>query len=133
MSLDGDFDVPGGARIRITGLADTVKALENAGADAQDMKDLMHDIGMIVVRATSAPILSGKLQRSISAGRGKTKAVVRAGSKNVPYAAVQEYGWPKRNIKGSWYMTKAFRSTRGAVVKRLETGITEILEKNNLK
>ncbi|NTW39347.1 MAG: hypothetical protein HGA44_05560, partial [Cellulomonadaceae bacterium] len=57
-----DFEiVQGDVRLRVEGLGRTLRALSKAGADAQDMKDLMHAIGTLVVRAADPPVLSGAL------------------------------------------------------------------------
>lgn len=121
-----------GVSIRTQGLAKTARALEKAGADSTDMKQLMHDIGMLVVNASLPPVLTGRLKASIRAGRGKTKAVVRAGGSNVPYAPVIHYGWRTRNIEPQPFLLNALQKERGDVFIKLEQGIDDILRKNNL-
>lgn len=131
----GDINFQGdGVRIRVTGLRKTVRALEAAGVDAQDMKDLMHSLGVIVVGAATpnAPTLSGALRGTLRAGRGKTKAVVRAGGARVPYAGVQHYGWPARGITGTHFLADAVQSTRNQTLAALDEGIGDLLKKQNL-
>nr|BFF13501.1 hypothetical protein GCM10025699_48040 [Microbacterium flavescens] len=65
--------------VKVEGLNKTIRALRQSGADMQDMKDLMHEIGTLIVNAAQPPVKSGALAGSIRAGRGATKAVVRAG------------------------------------------------------
>jgi phage gpG-like protein len=96
------------------------------------MKQLMYDIGMLVVRASLPPVLTGRLRDSIRAGRGKTKAVVRAGGAQVPYAPIIHYGYPARNIQARPYLLEALQIERGDVFEKLDEGITAILRKNNL-
>lgn len=120
------------AGVRIEGLNRTVRALSKAGADAQDMKDLMHEIGMLVVTAAQPPRASGTLAGTIRAGRGKTKAVVRMGGARAPYAGVQEYGWPARNISRTGTLEDALTRERGPAVAKLDEGIGAILRKNDL-
>lgn len=128
-----DFTITTSAgRVRVTGVAKTVRALEKAGADAEDMRDLMHSIGELVVHAARPPEVSGALLGTIRAGRGKTKAVVRAGSAAVPYAGVTHYGWPAHNIAPHPFLTTALQEERGAVFRELDRGIADILRKNNL-
>lgn len=124
-----------GVRIRITGLRKTLRAMEQAGVDAQDLKDLMHSLGLIVVAAArpNTPTLSGALQGTIRAGRGKTKAVVRAGGARAVYAGVQHYGWPARNISASPFLADAVQSTRNQTFAALDDGIGELLARQNLK
>lgn len=126
--------VQGDVRVRIEGLGKTLRQLSKAGADANDMKALMHEIGMIVVRAANPPVgPTRRLKGSMRAGRGKTKAVVRAGGARIPYAGVVHYGWPARNIKAQPFYQTALAQQNGAVFARLERGIDQILRDNDLK
>lgn len=109
-----------------------MRALTRAGADAEDMKDLMHSIGMIVVSAAAPPVVSGNLASTIRAGRGKTKAVVRAGGAKAKYAGVIHYGWPARNIAATNFLSEALAANRGEVFDALKRGIDELLKKNDL-
>jgi len=121
-----------GVSVRTQGLARTARALEKAGADSTDMKQLMYDIGMLVVRASLPPVLTGRLQSTIRAGRGKTKAVVRAGGARAPYAGVVHYGYPAKNQQAQPFLLSALEQERGDVFTELDNGITDILRKNNL-
>jgi phage gpG-like protein len=121
-----------GVSVRTEGLARTSRALEQAGADSQDMKQLMHEIGLLVIRAARPPVLTGRLEASMKAGRGKTKAVVRAGGARVPYAPVIHYGNTNRNIEPRPYLLEALQQERGDVMQQLEKGMEDILRKNNL-
>jgi hypothetical protein len=106
--------------------------MEKAGADSQDMKQLMFDIGMLVVRASLPPVLTGRLKSSIRAGRGKTKAVIRAGGQRVPYAPVIHYGYATRNIEPQPFLLDALQRKKADAFNKLEDGIDNILHKNNL-
>jgi hypothetical protein len=130
----GDFELAqGDVRLKVEGLSRTIRALSKAGADAQDMKDLMHSIGNLVVRAAKVPVLTGRLSGTVRAGRGKTKAVVRAGGARTPYAGVVHYGWPARNIEPNEFLVEALNRERGDVLQALDAGLDELLRKNNLK
>jgi hypothetical protein len=124
----------GGSRVRIEGLIKATRALRKSGADMQDMSDLMHAIGMTVVLAArpDAPYLSGALQGTIRAGRGKTKAVVRAGSARVPYAGVEHYGWPAHNITARPFLSDALRAEQAQIFDQLDRGLMAVLAKNGL-
>lgn len=131
--MDDTFEVANGpVRIRVTGLRKTMRDLERAGADATDMKELIHDLGQIVVNAATVPSMTGNLAGTVRAGRGKTKAVVRAGGARAPYAGVIHYGWPAHNIAPQPYLVDALQRERGAVVEALNEGIEDILRKNDL-
>lgn len=118
-----------GLNLRVEGLGRTLRQLQQAGAKAEDMRDLMHQLGTIVVLAARpmAPRLSGALAASIRPGRGKTKAVVRAGGARVPYAGVRHYGWPARNITPDPFLTNALQATRPAILAQLENGMADLL------
>ena len=120
--------------VRVEGLKELRAALRQAGIDAGDMPDLMHSIGMLVIRAADPPRASGALANSLRAGRGKTKAVVRAGNNgSIPYGRVQEYGWKARNIPARMFLNNARASKKTAIERAVENGITQILRKHNLK
>ncbi|NQW90281.1 HK97 gp10 family phage protein [Curtobacterium sp. VKM Ac-2861] len=121
-------------RVRVDGLNKAVRALRKSGADMQDMSELMHAIGTTVVLAARprAPHLSGAVSRSIRAGRGKTKAVIRAGSARVPYAGVQHYGWPAHGIAAHPFLTDALRQEAADIYDQLDRGLMAILAKNGL-
>lgn len=124
----------GGTRVRVQGLRDVLRKLNQAGADAEDQKALMHKLGNMVIDAAAPPVLSGQLAATMRAGRGKTKAVVRAGyAARAPYAGVIHYGWPARNIPANPFLTDALRSSQARLFQALENGIDELLRKNDLK
>jgi len=128
-----DFEVANGpVRLRVDGLRKVGRNLAKSGADASDMKDLMHSLGMLIVRAAHVPEVSGRLASSLRAGRGKTKAVVRAGGARAPYAGVNHYGDPARGIAPNPYLVNAVRSERADILQSLDVGIEEILRKNDL-
>lgn len=131
--MSEDFQVANGdVRLRVSGLARAVRDLEAAGAQTQDMRQLMHSVGMLVVRAADAPVRTGRLDTTIRAGRGKTKAVVRAGGARAPYAGVRHYGWPARNIAPAPFLTDAIQEQRGSILQAIDAGIEEILRKHDL-
>ncbi|MBA8812428.1 HK97 gp10 family phage protein [Frigoribacterium faeni] len=119
--------------VKVEGLNKTIRALRQSGADMQDMKDLMHEIGTLIVNAAQPPVKSGALAGSIRAGRGATKAVVRAGGVKAKYAGVQNYGWPARNIPGTRFLNEAAEAQKGNAISTLDQGIGEILRRNDLQ
>lgn len=131
-----DLDInTGDVRIRVEGLGKALRAMSKAGADAEDMRELMVSLGMIVVHAARprTPVLDGRLQATLRPGRGRTKAVIRAGGARTPYAGVIHYGWPARGIAPQPFVTDAVTATRGQVLDALDQGIGELLKKQNLK
>lgn len=131
--LDGEFGT-GPARVNIRGLNRAVRQLQQAGADTADMKDLMHEVGMVVVRQAQSdvPVNTGTLRGTIRAGRGKTKAVVRAGTSRKPYAPIVHYGNPQTGSRANPFLVNALRQRRTEVMDTFERGLERILKKNNL-
>lgn len=128
---DGVF-IQGNARVQVKGLSRTLRSMERAGADAEDMKTLMHSLGVLVARAADIPDRTGRLSTTVRAGKGKTKAVVRAGGSRAPYAPIVHYGWPARGIPPNPYLVNALRSQRERIFRELDRGIEDILKKNDL-
>ncbi len=128
-----DFEVThGDVRLRVEGFGKTLRSMSKAGADASDMKDLMHTLGQVVISAAQPPRKDGTLAGTLRAGRGKTKAVVRAGGARAPYAGVIHYGWPAHNIEANPFLIDALRATRPQILAGLDKGLGELLRKNNL-
>lgn len=140
----GEIHIKKGAvTLRTQGLGALLRHFEQAGADTQDMKDLMHAIGSLVVEDAKkrVPRKDGKLIKTLRAGRGKTKAVVRAGSKAVKYAGIIHYGTFNgytakggriMKIKPTLYLTKALAAQQEKSIEMLEAGIKQIMFKNNI-
>lgn len=140
----GDITIrEGDVKLVVQDWGKLARKLDKAGADAGDMRQLMHELGMIVVRAARplAPAKSRATRNSLRSGRRKTKAVVIAGGSPAPYAPVVHYGaapgWKRSNgrplnIKKNHWLLKAFKGTQPAVYNRLVTGLDEILKKNDL-
>lgn len=136
----------GNVRLRVTGLTKTLRAMRKAGADMQEMPKLMHDIGMTVVnaakpltpRAARHTFPKKRLSETLRAGRGKTKAVVRAGfafkksKKTRYYAPIIHYGWPARGIPARPFLVNALAANQQKVIKQLAAGLGDILSKNHL-
>ena len=135
MMYDGVYSAGEGVTMRIQGADRAMRALARAGAETQDMKDLMHSLGSLVVKTAKplTPHRTGRLAGSIRAGRGKTKAVVTAGRKSIPYAGVQHYGWPAHHIKAMMFLVKALEAKNEDIVRTLVKGIGEICTKLGLE
>tara|TARA_R110000803_G_scaffold63024_1_gene123563 strand:- start:6508 stop:6885 length:378 start_codon:yes stop_codon:yes gene_type:complete len=73
-----------------------------------------------------APRKSGKLSNSVRPGATARTGLVRAGSKRVPYAAVQHFGWAKRNIKPDPFLYDALDDRRDEVEAAYLAAITKI-------
>lgn len=118
--------------VRIEGLRTLQRRLTRAGIDSSDLTDTMHRIAEAVISIAQPPVLTGTLKSTLRAGKGKTKAVVRAGSARVPYAGVIEYGWQAHDITATHWLNDA-RDERAPESKRLiQQGIEQVLKHNDL-
>jgi hypothetical protein len=122
-----------GGTVLITGLRELNAKLTALDKDTTDIRDLMHTLGTIVISNARVPNDSGQLKDTLRAGRGKTKAVVRAGyARRAPYAGVVHYGNPKVGSRAQPFLTDALKQSQMKVLKALTDGIDSIIRKNNL-
>lgn len=120
-------------RFEITGLRAAVRAMENAGVEAKDLKDLMVGASTIVIRAAKPPVRTGRLRSTLRASKTKTSATVRIGGiRSVQYAPPIHWGWKDRNITPNPFMQRAKEQTEPRVLNYLLNGITKILKKEGL-
>lgn len=123
-----------GVSVKVEGLNRVLRKLNQAGTQSENMRSLMHSLGSMVVEAATPPVKSGALAASLRAGRGKTKAVVRAGyNTRVPYAGRVHYGDPKPGITAQPFLTDALQRSRAQVFAALDRGIDDLLKQADLK
>jgi hypothetical protein len=117
------YEVKGGANLRRT--------LKKVEGGLDDLKAVHGEVAQIVAdRAqTTVPRVTGTLAGTIRPGATKTMAVVRAGFARVPYAGVQEFGWPARNIPPNPYLRPAAHDTESTWLKTYNDEIDELLSK----
>lgn len=120
--------------IQVKGLKETISAFKRLGVEVKDLKDAFKRIGNLVVSEaqSKAPKKSGALAGSIKASNTQNKSVVRAGSAKVPYAGVQEWGWPRHNIEATHYLNKAVESKQGEVLTALEDELQNLVRRLDL-
>ncbi|EQM78210.1 hypothetical protein [Microbacterium maritypicum] len=122
-----------GGTVLIEGVNEVLKKLRDANASLNQMSDLMHSLGTTVVAAANPPRDSGEVAGTLRAGRGKTKAVVRAGyARRGAYAGVVHYGDPHRGHRADPFLTDALKRSQSQVITKLTDGIDDILRSNNL-
>lgn len=120
--------------VYITGLREITKAMEKAGVDVEELKDVM---GGIATEATQVmqpfiPSRSGALRASARGNRAKGKAVVTIGKARTPYAGAINYGWPRRGIKPANFVARTDSIMDTRVVEMLEAGWAKIAERHGL-
>jgi hypothetical protein len=79
-----------------------------------------------------APKLTGELASSVVGNPSAEKAQILAGSAAVPYAGVQEYGWPERNIRPQPYLNPAVKDNMGYIIEKYNDSIQSAIKKYDL-
>jgi hypothetical protein len=123
-----------GSGVQIDGLRELVRNLERLGTETDDLKAAFRKVGTLVVNEAKSltPRLSGSLADSIRPSNSKNKAVVRAGSARVPYAAPIHFGWQRRNIAPSYFLFDAIDATAGESVEVLNTELRGVIRRLGL-
>jgi hypothetical protein len=121
--------------VRVAGLNQTVRALQGLGVEVADLKETFGGIAAEGARLASsfAPHRTGRLAAAVRGNRAKNKAVVRAGGARVRYAGAINYGWPRRNIAGSFFMQRADAQLAPRALGMLESGLDTAIGKAGLK
>jgi hypothetical protein len=95
-----------GIYIKVSGVGELVRDLRKLGVDLTDLRDAFGEIAAEGERLAKmlAPVRTGHLRGTIKgrAERGYATIVATA-----VYAGPINYGWPKRNIRGSYFMQRA--------------------------
>jgi phage gpG-like protein len=117
------FEVEGGRQLR--------KSLKDVEDGLADLKAAHAEAAGIVAEAarTGAPRRTGRLSGSIRPSGTKTAAIVRAGGSKIPYAGVQEYGWPGHNIPPQPYIVPAAHDTESTWIARYQDAVDRLLSK----
>jgi phage gpG-like protein len=120
--------------IGVIGLREAIKALESLGVEVTDLKAAWNRVGNIVVTEAKGRVhaVSGALAGSIKANNAKGNSTVKAGSAKVPYAGVQNYGWPAHNIEAQNYLTGAASDKRDEVVQAITDELDNLIAKLDL-
>lgn len=118
--------------LRIPDLAKYQKALRDLGATNKELGEASFEAGIITARSVQAfiPVKTGRLQRTVKAGKQATKVVVTIGNNTTArYAGPINYGWRENNIKGQYFLQMAIRRTRQRVLDTYLDGIQRLFNK----
>lgn len=115
-------------------MRETIRSLEKFGVEVNDLKAAFKRIGSMVASDAQslAPHLSGTLAGSIRPSNTKNKAVIRAGGARIPYAGVQNYGWPRHNIEGTHFMQTAVERNQGKAVNMMDEELSSLIRRLDL-
>lgn len=128
-------NVVGGNRLRAS--------MRKAGMDLKQLTAINKEAATIVATAAKAtapvgkpsrkrgrgrPKSGGALKASIRAGATTKAGVIRAGGARVPYANVQHWGWPSRNIEPQFFISDAAVATEKVWVKNYERKMNAVIK-----
>jgi len=120
-----------GPIIQVRGSRQLRATLRRAGDDLESMKSVHAQVAGMVTGAavSSTPARSGRLRGSVRPGVTKTSALVRAGGAAVPYARPIHWGWPRRNIRASLFLTDPAKRSEPAWVAVYTREVNRILDR----
>jgi hypothetical protein len=121
--------------VRIDGLNAVVRGLIAIGFEVDDLKDSFSAIAARGARAAAqfAPKRLGTLAGDVRGSRARSKAVITAGRKSVPYAGPINYGWAAHNITANGFMQKADKVIQPWALKQLERDINRQIARRGLR
>lgn len=113
--MTGNYAAGGNGYLQLKGAGQLAKGLRQAGIEMKDLRAVNKQAAQIVAPETKSLAPKGKtgrLAKSVRAGATQKAGVVRVGNKGkVKYAGVINYGWPKHNIKATYFANKAAKNT----------------------
>lgn len=123
MAQDAGIRIEGGRQLRA--------ALATVEGGLDDLKATHKEVADIAARASAdlAPKRSGRLSASIRASGTKTAGVIRAGTKKVPYAAPIHWGWGRRHIRGTFFLSDGAKNSEGQWIAVYQDHIEDLLDK----
>jgi phage gpG-like protein len=120
--------------ISIEGVKQVQDTLDKLARDLESNLELNKELSTTLSKKASvmAPKLTGALASSVVGNPSADKAQIVAGSAAVPYAGVQEYGWPSRNIEAQPYLRPAVYDNMEYIVEKYNDNIEKAIKKYNL-
>lgn len=120
--------------INIQGVKEVTDSLNKLARDLQSNIELNKELSTTLSQKASAmaPKLTGALASSVVGNPSAEKAQILAGSAAVPYAGVQEYGWPERNIRPQPYLNPAVKDNMGYIIEKYNDSIQKAIKQYDL-
>jgi len=120
--------------ITVEGIKEVTDSLKKLNKDLESNIELNKELSTTLSQKASAmaPVLTGALASSVKGNPSAEKAQILAGSAAVPYAGVQEYGWPERNIKAQPYLNPAVNDNMGYIIEKYNDSIQKAIKQYNL-
>jgi len=120
--------------VDIKGIKEAQATINKLAKDLEKNESLNKELSSTLAQKASAlaPKLTGALASSIVGNPSSERAQIVAGSATVPYAGVQEYGWPDRNIEAQPYLRPAVYNNMDYIIAKYEDSIKANIKKYNL-
>jgi phage gpG-like protein len=120
--------------VEITGVKEVTDTINKLAKDLESNTELNKELSSSLSQKASAmaPRLTGALASSVKGNPSAEKAQILAGSAAVPYAGVQEYGWPEKNIQAQPYLRPAVYNNMGYIIEKYNESIQKAIKKYNL-
>jgi phage gpG-like protein len=120
--------------ITIQGIKEVTDSLNKLSKDLQSNIELNKELSTTLSQKASAlaPRLTGALASSVQGNPSAEKAQILAGGAGVPYAGVQEYGWPEKNINAQPYLRPAVDNNMGYIIEKYNDSIQKAIKQYNL-
>jgi len=125
----------GRAQVRVIGLRELRRDLKRLGDDSLNQLADAHDRAARIVADASrprVPVVTGELRGTVRHSGTKTRGVVRAGYKRVPYAGPIHFGWPARNIRSQPFFYEAMDRRESQVIQTFRDHVSRIRRRNGL-
>ena len=113
-------------RVEVRGAASIARGLRETGRGITDLEP-EHRAGADALAAATrgrAPRRTGRLASSVE---GKAQRNTLTVEVRVPYAGVQEFGWPARRIAAQPYARPALAAERDGIVNTVRAGVARLL------
>lgn len=120
--------------VEITGVKEITDTINKLAKDLESNTELNKELSSTLSQKASAmaPRLTGALASSVKGNPSAEKAQILAGSAAVPYAGVQEYGWPEKNINAQPYLRPAVHNNMGYIIEKYNDSIQKAIKKYDL-
>jgi hypothetical protein len=120
--------------VQVLGLNAVIRDLVAIGVEVEDLKDAFAKVAALgaTIAAANVHSDSGALAADVRGNRAKSKAVITAGRASLPYAGVQNYGWPAHNISAQGFMQKADRELQPLALRLLEAEVNQQIRRRGM-
>jgi HK97 gp10 family phage protein len=122
--------------IKVKGLKSSIKALQEIGVPANEIKLAGSEAGEIVAQEARGitPVRSGNLRNSIRVSKALNRVSVSAGNNGrVRYANPIHWGWGRKHIRPQPFFVNALATTREQVYQRYYQNLDKLIASNATK